>query len=303
MIVSFPEPGETKGTPMGNLEIEDYSVKRWPSGKIYVRYLYKDLLDRLAEDMKANINDSYDNFVVIDGPVGSGKSNLAYALCIRYDQGFDFRQYVYDANGFKSKLNDDISKKTFWIDEGSAVANNRDWNTEGNKHMVLFLETMRSKTATYITCIPNKERLDIAIRDDRVQYWIHCIPMSFERSGFRKRGYFELRKRTPEGKMVMVGYGTYPPMPPEVKAEYEEIKAKSQEAILKKIVGEDKEKTGSAYKKKYEAKCREINSAILALHDSKSLDDEGIMQLFGIENRNTYYRRLQKARSEQYETD
>lgn len=118
MIVSFPEPGETKGTPMGNLEIEDYSVKRWPSGKIYVRYLYKDLLDRLAEDMKANINDSYDNFVVIDGPVGSGKSNLAYALCIRYDQGFDFRQYVYDANGFKSKLNDDISKKTFWIDEG-----------------------------------------------------------------------------------------------------------------------------------------------------------------------------------------
>lgn len=299
MIVSVPEPGEMIDTPMGKMELEDTEVKVWGRFNFFVRFLYKDLLKELASDMKRNISDDFDNFVIIYGGEGSGKSNLAWNLINAFDPDFDLESgYVYNNDIFMELLEKktDIKEQTLWLDEGSNVANNRDWNTAENKGFILYTETMRSKRNTFIICVPTKERMDIYLRDSRTRYMIKCEPMSFEHLGPRMRGYFELHKRTPTGQMQLIGYGTYDKMPPDVKEEYEALKAKSQESIADKIVGRIKGKTGQKYKEKYEGKCKEMDSILLALHDSGH-DTEGLMHLFGIKNKNTFYSKINRARN------
>lgn len=298
MIVSVPEPGEIVDTSMGKMELEDTEVKLWGRTKFFVRFLYKDMLEELAKDMRRNISEDFDNFVVIYGGEGSGKSNLAWNLISKFDPDFDLESgYVYNSDIFMEILEKkiDLREKTLWLDEGSNVANNRDWNTAENKGFVLYTETMRSKRNTFIICVPTKERLDIYLRDSRTRYMIKCEPMSFERLGPRMRGYFELHKRTPTGQMQIIGYGTYDKMPPDIKEKYEALKARSQESIADKIVNRVKGKTGQKYKEKYESKCKEMDSVLLALHESGH-DADGLMQLFGFKNKRTFYNRLEEAR-------
>ena len=295
MIVNIIEDGNKVDTAVGRCEVLDASLVRWPrSGKIYIQYLYADLLNSLVEDMHTNVRNSYDNLVVITGPEGSGKSNLAYAVCKAYDPDFSItNQYVYDTKDFHEMLRDGQDLRgTFWMDEGSNMANNRDWNTTDNKQLVQLLEMCRSRNWTLVLCIPSLDRLDLYIREYRVRYWIECKAMKFDKYGMKERGYFELRKRTPYGKMKSVGYGLYEPMPPEAKGEYEKLKLESQNKKIKSVVEPDKK---GSYESKYKESQNKINDIMLALHDSGTPKDS-LMQMFGIDSDQTYYNRLTKAR-------
>ena len=72
--------GETKRTRIGDCDVLDAQIKMYRSGKFFIQYLYKDLLQKLAEDMHQNVKADYDNVVMIEGGEGSGKSNLAWNL-------------------------------------------------------------------------------------------------------------------------------------------------------------------------------------------------------------------------------
>lgn len=304
MIVRVSKEGEEWETPIGKLKVLDAEIIRWTSGKFFIRYLLKDLIQKLAEDMKKNVAADYDNLIVITGSEGSGKSNLAYHLCTEYSkllgEEFDIEsQYVYSTDDFRDKLRSGNDfRGVFWMDEGSNMANNRDWNTTDNKSLVQLLEMCRSRGWTLCLCIPSLDRLDLYIREFRLRYHIECKPMKFPEYGPRERGYFELRKKATYGRMELVGYGMFPPMPSEQKAIYEKLKLESQNKKIKEVV--DPEKPGAKYKAKYEDSCKRMDSIMCSLYESGH-DKSSLMQLFGIDSEKTFHNRISKARKEREE--
>jgi len=239
--------GDTAYYPVWNLPSErpmkvlDNKLMIYGKGSIYTRYLYDKLLDYVVEDMRKNVENEYDNLIVIAGKEGTGKSNLAYTICKMYKPDFDVEDgYIYDFEGFISKLMDKRGGKDrgqiFWMDEATNIASNRDWMVNTNKRFVQMLEMMRSRGWTLIMCIPSLDRLDVYIRQYRLRYLFKTLEMEWDNVYTEKRrGYFELQvPRGPE-KLHSVGYGIFPKMPPETKAEYEEIKAHHQNEKLQEI--------------------------------------------------------------------
>lgn len=299
MRMNIAGKGETWKTPIGEFEVADYQIFAHRNGKIFIRYLLKDLLDEIAADMRKNVRDDYDNVVIVDGGEGSGKSNLMYQLLVRYDPSFDMeRGYTYDADSFRAKIREggDIGR-TFWMDEGSIIANNRDWNSTNNKSFVKVLETCRSRHYTLGICIPAFERLDVYIREHRVRYLLHCEPMTFSEGGMKPRGYCEVRKRNDvTGQLELIGYAEYSKMPEDVAAKYKELKLSSQTKLFEDLYGEDADDSpGAKYKKKYEQGEAKLDTAMLRLYDS-GVGLEELQEMFGIESKKTLQNRLSKAR-------
>lgn len=299
MRMNIAGKGETWKTPIGEFEVADYQIFAHRNGKIFIRYLLKDLLDEIAADMRKNVRDDYDNVVIVDGGEGSGKSNLMYQLLVRYDPSFDMeRGYTYDADAFRAKIREggDLGR-TFWMDEGSIIANNRDWNSTNNKSFVKVLETCRSRHYTLGICIPAFERLDVYIREHRVRYLLHCEPMTFSEGGMKPRGYCEVRKRNDvTGQLELIGYAEYSKMPEDVAAKYKELKLSSQTKLFEDLYGEDADDSpGAKYKKKYEQGEAKLDTAMLRLYDS-GVGLEELQEMFGIESKKTLQNRLSKAR-------
>ena len=298
-IKNITEIGEYRNTRLGELKVLDRTLILHGNGKIFVRYLYEDLLQALAEDMHKNIADHNDNIAIIEGPEGSGKSACSYWLCNIFNPEFDIKtDYIYDFDTFTEILaHRDITKKTFWLDEMSNMANNRDWNTIENKNLVEFLEMMRSKSITFCGCIPHYERLDVYIRENRIRYLITCKPYKFDDCGLVRRGIFELQKKDEYGIMQHVGYGTYNKIPDDAAKIYEEIKLQSQQKKIEEIVNKGKDKNGGKYKKMYEERCKKERDIMLTMSQS-GVDSKHIMDLFGYTDQQQYYNAITKARKE-----
>ena len=49
------------------------------SHKQYTRYCFDNLLECMVKDMRERITEHYDNLVMINGKVGTGKSTIGYA--------------------------------------------------------------------------------------------------------------------------------------------------------------------------------------------------------------------------------
>lgn len=301
MRIKIDAVGDIRQTPIGDLKIIDSEFIDYHNGKFFIRYLYEDLLDRLVEDLHNNAAQDYDNMIVIQGGEGSGKSHLAYNLCRKYDNSFDVKEcYTYDMDALKERFKKkDYGTGVFWLDEMSNVANNRDWQSQSNKDIVGILETMRSKHFLFCGCIPHVERLDIYIREFRMRYQITCQPMKFEINGRKERGYFELKKRNKNGKMELIGYGIYPKMTEEIRPIYEDLKLKFQQSKIDELIGND-EKPGAKYKKMYESECRRNREIMLRMYESGT-DREHLMDLFGIENNQTFYNLINRARRSENE--
>lgn len=275
---------------MGQLEVDDSKLMRYPSGKVFIRYHYAGLTGAWADDMHRNVQQQFDNVVVIHGPEGSGKSNLAYQICKAYDPNFDVAaQYVYNYEDFIRKISTDNDHAVYWMDEASNMVNNRDWNTDSNKSIVNILEMFRSRGWTLVMCIPHAERLDKYIRENRIRYLAKCEPMDFDTGGHRDRGYYELSKRDIYGRLKHVGYGTYEPMPPDVKEVYERIKLDAQDAkiqeLARRITPTEKE---DGYKKRYDDGVGRRRRAVRQMA-ARGLSDSEIMDILGYKSYKTYH--------------
>lgn len=290
--------GDIQQTKIGDCELLDEKLVIYPkSGKFFIQRLYKDLLEKLAEDMHKNVADHYDNIVMISGGEGSGKSNGAWQVLEAYYPGFDIRKaYVYNMDGIRDRFAAaDYGGGLFWMDETSQIASNRTWQSDDNKDLVSILETSRSKGFTIVGCVPKIDRVDVYLRETRMRYHIICHPMSFPSTGYKQRGIFELYKRNNETlKMEHVGYGLYDPMPPEAAEIYEPIKADFQERFRQKIA-EGKEK-GGKYKDKYQEVQNKNTEIMYKLHSSGAVSDDELMQLFGYDNKKTFQNALSRAR-------
>ena len=151
--IKLDEIGQIRKTRIGNCEVQDMSIKFYNSGKYFVQYLYKDLLQLLAKDMHDNVAAHYDNIVMIEGGEGSGKSNLAWNLIEHYSPGFDIGQtYVYNMDGIRDRFkNADYGGGLFWMDETSQIASNRTWQSEDNKDLVAEFGIKQAPTLIHIS--------------------------------------------------------------------------------------------------------------------------------------------------------
>lgn len=233
----YPFLNNGKGKPMTVLGAR---VKRYRSGKMFVKYFFeghtedgRGLTDRLIDDAKDNVDNAYDNLIVVCGAEGSGKSNWAVNFCKMYDPTFTLQErYIYDYLPFLEKLEDDFANarggRAYLMDEATNLASNRDWQKEDNKNFIQLLEMFRSRGLTLVLCIPSFDRLDKYIREHRARFKIECLDLP-EGKKFGGRGYYEL---TIYRTNTFVGIGTFPKMSEEDKQIYEKLKEESQ---LKKL--------------------------------------------------------------------
>ena len=298
--IKIENAGDTRRTPIGDCEIQDYNFLQHRSERYFTQYLYKDLLKKLVEDMHRNVARDYDNVIMVTGGEGSGKSSLMYWLLREYKGSSwvdeDIKScYTYNMEFMRERMShDDWGCGMFWMDETTQIANNRDWQSADNKDFVSMLETFRSKKFLFGGCAPKLERVDVYLRDFRMRYHIHLQPMKFESTGYMPRGIFELEKRDPQsGEMRHVGYGLYPDMPESAKQIYLPLKDQCQEALRQRIATGGK---GNKYKSMYESERRRSNEIMLKLHDRRTIDDDEIMELFGYENRRTFANVLSDTR-------
>ncbi len=298
MKLKIESPGEIKRTRIGDAEVLDAELIPYPNGKFYIRYLYKDWLDVLVRDMKKNVAANYDNVLLATGGEGSGKSSFMYWLFEKYSPGFDIRQsYTFDMDWLRERFRSgDYGNGLFWMDETSQMASNRNWQSDDNKDLVSILEVFRSRKFLFGGCIPSLDRADIYLREFRMRYQIVCQPMSFPKFGYKKRGYFELKKRDDQsGKMISVGYGMYDAMPEDAEKIYIPIKEEFQEKKIQEIANRGK-KDGAGYKKKYEDSQKEIGEILVKLHDRHLVDRDELMKIFGYDNRGSFDNYLSKNR-------
>ena len=297
--IKVPDPGEVRRTRIGECVVKSAELIIYPRSRPFIRYLYEDFLQKLAQDMHENEKKDYDNIIIIEGGEGSGKSNLAWNLFNAYSPGFDVKSaYIYNIEGMRERFKkEDYGGKLFWMDETSVLAGNRKWMTKDNQDFVEILETHRSKSFVFICCIPHKERSDLYLRDYRARYVLKCSPMKFpiDKGKKRMRGYFELWKRDEDtDELKHVGYGEYPIIPPEEKQKYETIKADFQEKFRQRIANGEEKPT--KYKEKYVLAQNKNIEIMTKLHDLKLVDDTTLMDLFGYDNKKTYQNAMSRAR-------
>ena len=248
---NFLDP--SSGRTMTILDREILQYRR--SGKIFIRYLCDGLLDRLAEDVRYNVEREYDNLIVIDGKEGSGKSNLAVALCRAIEPEWDMESgYIYNYNEFVQAITGegDDRERVFLLDEGSLVANKRESMSEDSKRFIELLETMRSRGWTLVMCIPSADRLDVYIRDHRMRYLLHAREMAWDVvNKTPSRGYFELCFKSGDKMETFktFAYGKCDKMSPEDKKVYDKLKKESQRRLMDKIAGKDKQKPSATISK------------------------------------------------------
>lgn len=223
------------------MTVKDRYIRVYPSRKFYIRYLYDNLLERLAQEMHENIEGDFDNVVCIWGAEGSGKSVLAYWLAKTYDPDFDMaKSYVYSFDDLLNKIHDSDADEgsIFWLDEATNISNNRDWMIRDNKTFIKMLEMFRSRKWTLILCIPDFNRLDIYLREQRIRFSLHAEILSWEGAPEKSRGYFELRRMdvaSSRRREQVVGFGKFPDIPAEDRAAYAAIKKNTQDTMLQEM--------------------------------------------------------------------
>ena len=269
MIIKGTPVGEYRPTPLGSLQVMDSHVEVHASGNVFIQYLYKDLMLKLAQYMHENIREDFDNILVAEGGEGVGKSHWTYWIAKIFEPTFDFeRQLTYGTDQLRQKLKrGDDKHSVFWLDEAYDIINKRDWQQNEHKKFIGLLVKMRSRGWTLLMDIPRADDSDVYIRDHRARYWVTVeYGMEFDNTGYHERGVFQLRVRSKKtGRWEHVGYGLFPPMPPEVKKIYDKYKEASQEKDLNEE--EEEGARGSKYKAKYENERKRLAKMIFRLRN------------------------------------
>lgn len=239
--VNYPNPRDVHGDL--KLICKDRWIKRYPSGRYFIRYLYSNMLEVLAAEMWKNIDSDLDNVVMIDGAEGSGKSSLAYALATAFDPSFDMsKSYALNLKDLITLIHDNESPAgaIFWLDEASVIAGNRDWMMSDNKTFVKILEMFRSRRWVLLMCMPDASRSDVYLRENRIRYRLHTEWLEWEKSPEKQRGYFLLTRidykaTTGFRPSKEIGYGTFGPMKKDVAEKYMLIKTETQNGFLEEV--------------------------------------------------------------------
>lgn len=275
-----------------SVEIEDTIVTRYQSGLYYIKYLYKDMPERIVEDMRSNVEESFDNLITIVGAEGVGKSNLAYFLCKSYDPDFDMeKSTIYSWEQFIDSVSED-PQKVYWLDEAVLLAAGRDWMRDTNKMLVKSLQLIRSYRLTIVMCIPSFDALDVYIRTFRTRYLIKAQKMKWTNDKESVRGYAELFVPKSEGERMRLrsdakaqdffeskGFFRFPKMDADASKAYEDMKLHNQKAAFKEMRELTEEMKGAS---KYKRDKQSLTALVSYLADVEGMSYQEIADIAGM---------------------
>ena len=218
--------------------------------------VFGDLLEAVADWCVTQLKNDNQCMIVVRGPTGSGKSNVAMQLIkrildiLKLDWVLE-DMYLYSLYDLAKKIERDSKNPVNWFDEGSIAFNSLDSTTEAGKLMGMFFDTMRIQHYITIVVLPNDKEMNGRIIK-HADLFLEC-PRKVPIPDFSPRGFFEVYSRTvyKSGKVFdsMIGAGIHRPIPKKIRVPYEELKRKKADEfkknLAKRLLAKKKKESGS----------------------------------------------------------
>lgn len=119
-----------------------------------------------------------DLFIIVDGPVGSGKSTLSFQCAKWFDPTFDLSRVVFSVQDFLRVLIEAKPGQAVVFDE-AIIVNSRSALTEFNKSIIIAMTQIRSKGLYIFFNIPSVFDLDRNLVLNRCHLLLHCFQDRF----------------------------------------------------------------------------------------------------------------------------
>lgn len=204
--------------------------------------IYSNMVEAIADKIRAKIKAEGQYVLVIRGGTGSGKSNLAMQIIREINPAFKFEEtYLYSPVDLARKLESGCAEPINWYDEAIVMFNSLNVMTAGGRMMGSYFDTMRLDHNINILCLPNDEEIDGRVRK-HMDLLIECCEKSPlpKWADFSPRGFFEVinRRHYRSGKHYddVVGVGYCRAVPKRMKIEYEKIKKAHADEFKKKFI-------------------------------------------------------------------
>lgn len=123
-----------------------------------------------------------DMFIIIDGPVGSGKTTLSFQCARYFDPTFNLSRVVFSVDDFLDALIKAEPGQAVVFDE-AIIVNSRSALTEFNKKVIIAMTQIRSKGLYIFFNIPSVFDLDRNLVLNRCHLLLHCYQNSFGERG------------------------------------------------------------------------------------------------------------------------
>ena len=119
-----------------------------------------------------------DLFVIVDGPVGSGKSTLSFQCAQWFDPTFNLSRVVFSVEDFLGAIIRAKPGEAVVFDE-AIIVNSRSALTEFNKKIIIAMTQIRSKGLYIFFNIPSVFDLDKNLVLNRCHLLLHCFQNRF----------------------------------------------------------------------------------------------------------------------------
>lgn len=119
-----------------------------------------------------------DMFIIIDGPVGSGKTTLSFQCAKYFDPTFNLDRVVFSVDDFLNALVKATPGQAVVFDE-AIIVNSRSALTDFNKKVIIAMTQIRSKGLYIFFNIPSVFDLDRNLVLNRCHLLLHCYQDSF----------------------------------------------------------------------------------------------------------------------------
>lgn len=119
-----------------------------------------------------------DMFIIIDGPVGSGKTTLSFQCAKYFDPTFNLSRVVFSVDDFLNVLINATPGQAVVFDE-AIIVNSRSALTEFNKKVIIAMTQIRSKGLYIFFNIPSVFDLDRNLVLNRCHLLLHCYQDHF----------------------------------------------------------------------------------------------------------------------------
>lgn len=152
----------------------DENGKRW-----WIDNFLKDNFDFVQSRVSHKVSHRRsDLFIIVDGPVGSGKSTLSFQCAKWFDPTFDLSRVVFSVEDFLRVLIEAKPGQSVVFDE-AIIVNSRSALTEFNKMIIIAMTQIRSKGLYIFFNIPSLFDLDRNLVLNRCHLLLHCFQDRF----------------------------------------------------------------------------------------------------------------------------
>lgn len=157
----------------GNVQTDLLNKKWWIDD--YLKNNFDYIMPKVSHKVAHRRSDM---FIIIDGPVGSGKTTLSFQCAKYFDPTFCLDRVVFSVDDFLETLIRAKPGQAVVFDE-AIIVNSRSALTEFNKKVIIAMTQIRSKGLYLFFNIPSVFDLDRNLVLNRCHLLLHCYQDSF----------------------------------------------------------------------------------------------------------------------------